>query len=83
MPQDIAIAKRIANCHPKIKRGMVWCHTCGRSEKVDPERCLVTCWPSCCGETMSIDSPDERAALQSKPKDPLQQLESEALSGKR
>ncbi len=45
---------------PALKRGRVWCHKCGRTEPVDSARCLAIGWPKCCGETMSIDSPEER-----------------------
>lgn len=53
----------LATCHPKLSRGMVWCRTCGRSQKVDSAGALANGWPKCCGETMTIDSPEERAAL--------------------
>ena len=46
---------------PKIKRGRVWCKTCGRMERVDGVKCLQNGWPKCCGRTMTIDSPEERA----------------------
>jgi RecJ-like exonuclease len=42
---------------PQYKRGMVWCKTCGKSQKVDAVQCLKTGWPECCGYTMSIDPP--------------------------
>lgn len=48
---------------PQLDRGIVWCHTCGREEKVNAAACLRSGWPKCCGETMSIDSPGERKAL--------------------
>lgn len=47
---------------PALKRGQVWCHTCGRQEKVDSAYCLSHGWPKCCTFTMSIDSPEERAS---------------------
>ena len=47
---------------PAIKRGLVFCHTCGRSEKVNGGDCLRHGRPKCCGHTMSLDSPEERAA---------------------
>ena len=46
---------------PQLKRGRVWCHTCGHTEPVDSRACLRSGWPTCCGQTMSIDSPAERA----------------------
>jgi hypothetical protein len=30
---------------------------------VDAGVCLATGWPKCCGVTMTIDSPEERAKL--------------------
>jgi len=33
------------------------------SQRVDSVNALATGWPTCCGYTMTIDSPDERAAL--------------------
>lgn len=46
---------------PQVKRGKVWCHQCGRVENAGVE-CFRTGWPKCCGYTMSLDSPEERAA---------------------
>ena len=40
-----------------LKRGMVWCRTCGRSQSVDSADCLQHGWPKCCGCTMTIDHP--------------------------
>ncbi len=64
--------KRAAGLHdkiaadvPSISRGQVWCYECGRTRKVDGGQCLRFGWPECCGFTMSIDSPEERRALQS------------------
>lgn len=51
--------QRIADSHPTLKRGMVWCKTCGRSQKVDPAQCLRTGWPICHGATMSLNDPAE------------------------
>lgn len=47
---------------PKLQRGRVWCHRCGATRDVDAAACLRRGWPRCCGATMSIDSPEERAA---------------------
>lgn len=46
--------------HPKLDRGRVWCRRCGATKAVDSAACLRHGWPSCCGETMTIDSPSER-----------------------
>ncbi len=63
MAHDELIA-RLARSHPKLERGMVWCKSCGASIKVNSSNCLQYGWPKCCGYTMTIDSPDEQAALQ-------------------
>ena len=57
------IQKSIFAGIPQIARGMVWCTTCGRSQKVDGPQRMQSGWPKCCGYTMTIDSPEERAAL--------------------
>ena len=43
----------------KLKRGQVWCRTCGSTQRVDSAKCLAHGWPKCCGYTMTIDSPME------------------------
>lgn len=53
-----ALHEKIANDIPQIKRGMVWCRTCGHSQRVDGAECLRHGWPKCCGFTMTIDAPD-------------------------
>ena len=55
------IHEHLAASHPSLSRGRVWCLRCGRTRRVDPAQCLAAGWPRCCGETMTIDSPDERA----------------------
>lgn len=52
----------VANNIPALKRGMVWCITCKRKQAVDAAECLRHGWPKCCGYTMTIDSPQQRAA---------------------
>lgn len=52
--------------HPKLERGIVWCRTCGRSERVNAKWLIWqtsprNAWPKCHGETMTITSPEERA----------------------
>lgn len=54
---------RIASSVPQIRRGAVWCRTCGQLQRVDGAYCLRHGWPHCCGQTMTIDSPDEQRAL--------------------
>lgn len=60
---------KIADDIPQIKRGMVWCTSCGRSQRVDGADCLRRGWPKCCGHTMTIDSPDERRRLSTQERD--------------
>lgn len=48
----------LASSHPSLQRGMVWCRTCGHSQKVDSANCMRSGWPKCCGYTMTIDHPD-------------------------
>ena len=48
---------------PQLRRGMVYCHSCGRSQRVDAGKCLARGWPTCCNQTMSIDSFAERRKL--------------------
>lgn len=50
---------KMAVSHPKLSRGQVWCKRCDRKLKVDSARCLSKGWPECCGETMTIDPPEE------------------------
>ncbi len=54
------LLKTIVSRHPSLLRGMVWCKKCGKSLHVDSAKCLRKGWPKCCGETMTIDSPEER-----------------------
>lgn len=48
---------------PQFKRGRVWCTVCGHSQQVNAVGATMGAgWPKCCGFTMTIDSPEERAA---------------------
>ncbi len=51
----------IAESHPSLFRGRVFCSRCGKTRRVDPAECLHSGWPKCrCGGgTMPIDSPEE------------------------
>lgn len=60
-PAMSAIADDAVSRSPKLSRGLVWCHECGRTQRVDSRRCLQFGWPTHCGYTMSLDSPKERA----------------------
>ena len=57
---------RIIDADPtgKLRRGQVWCRTCGSTRRV--ANGLRHAWPKCCGYTMTIDSPEEQAALRAK-----------------
>ncbi len=59
----VLLHDEIAADVPQLRRGLVWCVKCGRSEQVNGARCLQFGWPRCCGATMTIDSPEERIAL--------------------
>lgn len=67
LQRAIGLHQAIADEVPQIKRGMVWCTTCGHSQKVDGAECLRSGWPKHCGYTMTIDSPEERAARSVQP----------------
>lgn len=51
---------KIINEVPQLKRGIVWCTECGKSQKVNSKYCFKNSWPTCCGYTMTLDSPEER-----------------------
>ena len=53
------IHRRIAGSHPALRRGLVKCAECGRTEVADTARCLAgtDAWPACCGSTMALESP--------------------------
>ena len=53
----------LAHAIPQLARGTVWCTHCGRSRSIRAAARLRDGWPNCCGYTMTIDSPEERAAL--------------------
>jgi len=53
----------VADSIPQLKRGKLWCFICGRVSTFQTGGCLQRGWEKCCGETMSIDSPEEREAL--------------------
>lgn len=57
--------KGMAGSHPSLRRGMVWCRSCGASQKVDAAKALQFGWPKCpCnGHTMTIDAPNENSEI--------------------
>lgn len=50
--------EKIANSHPSLSRGKVWCKTCRREQPVNSADALKHGWPKCCGYTMTIDHPE-------------------------
>jgi hypothetical protein len=51
---------------PQFKRGIVWCKTCEREQRVNAvSATLGAGWLKCCGYTMTIDSPEEQRKFQS------------------
>lgn len=54
---------KLAESHPSLSRGMVWCRSCGFSQSVSSAYALKHGWPKCCGYTMTTDSPEEQARL--------------------
>lgn len=48
----------LAQSHPSLARGQVWCKECRATRKVDSAECFRSGWPKCCGYTMTIDHPD-------------------------
>ena len=54
--------RTVANKIPQLERGKVWCTVCSREQQIDSGSALKNGWPKCCGYTMTIDSPEERAA---------------------
>lgn len=62
-PNRQELADRVVDRVPQLRRGQVWCTVCGHTEQVDASESLATGWPKHCGYTMTIDSPEERAAF--------------------
>lgn len=58
--------KKVVEGVEKLSRGVVWCVSCGRQQRVNSSRCLANGWPECCGGTMTIDSPEEQRILSEK-----------------
>lgn len=54
----------LARSTPQLRRGKTWCLKCGRELDVDSAEFLRRGWPKCGGQTMSLDSPEERRAME-------------------
>jgi len=52
---------QLADSHASLRRNLVWCKSCGRKQANNAASSLRYGWPKCCGYTMTIDSPEERA----------------------
>jgi hypothetical protein len=61
--RSFGLHEKMAQSHPSLRRGMVWCTVCGVSQRVDSAGALRHGWPKHCGYTMTIDSPEDRARL--------------------
>ncbi len=48
----------MAQAHPSLSLGQVWCRQCRSTRRVDSAGALRNGWPKCCGYTMTIDHPD-------------------------
>lgn len=57
--------QKLADSHASLRRGQVWCRSCGFSQLVDSAYALKRGWPKHCGYTMTIDSPEELKHLKS------------------
>lgn len=60
----MTIYTNIVSNVPQLQRGQVWCRMCESTKRVDSAGALRCGWPKCCGETMTIDSPEWRAAYE-------------------
>lgn len=45
--------ERLAQSHPSLTRGQVWCRSCGATQKVNSAGAMRFGWPKCCGYTMT------------------------------
>lgn len=63
---SIGLYDKLVNSHPTLARGKVWCISCGKTKKVDSVECFRSGWPTCCGYTMTLDSPKERKQYKGK-----------------
>ena len=53
----------IAQQIPQLQRDQVWCRQCGKTKRTDSADAMRHGWPKCCGNTMTIDSPEEQKRL--------------------
>lgn len=57
---DHSFYESIVNDVPQPKAGIVHCHECGNSIRVNAAYCLRSGWPKCHGQTMSLDPAKEK-----------------------
>lgn len=60
----MSIREIIARVDPKPSIHRVWCLQCGSTRRVNVGECLKGGWPKCCGYTMTIDTPEDRAMIE-------------------
>ena len=60
MINEKSLIDDLSKCHPKIARGQVWCKKGGATKTGALKVWFASGWPTCCGDTMTIDSPEER-----------------------
>ena len=57
----MATVASMGSVYERLSRERVWCHVCGKEQKLDMYRALnYDEWPECCGKPTAIDSPAER-----------------------
>ena len=54
----MTLHEKLADSHPSLRRGRVWCRHCRSTRHVDSASAMQHGWPTCCGYTMTIDHPD-------------------------
>lgn len=52
--------KKMADSHPKLRSGLVYCERCKCVQKVNADEALRSGWPKCCDETMTMDVHEEK-----------------------
>jgi DNA replicative helicase MCM subunit Mcm2 (Cdc46/Mcm family) len=57
------IHQKLSQCHPSLQRNQVWCRQCGHTQQNNSAESFAKGWPKHCGQTMTIDSPEEQKRL--------------------
>jgi hypothetical protein len=50
----VGLHEKLAEAHPKLRRGLVECPTCGRRMTVNSAKHMRKWWPKCCGYAMPL-----------------------------